>query len=377
METIFDKAFDQIVTYKEDKLAGNINSIPVPFPRLSKHFPGWERGRYTIITANSGVGKTKIAKFMLVTSIMKFAEDNPKMDIHIRWYALEEGELDFAHSFIATILAVKFGIKMSSVKLKSLGEYTLTDDIQKAVDDARHILNKFMKNVTVIDFILNPYGIWKDVRDFAASRGEFYHEGRDAVTGVAFKNKMEVGKGFNKYYPNNPKEFVFICTDHISLLHREKNHKSDHEAIGKFSTDYCLGNMVKKLNYAVCNIQQQVSDKEKMQYTFKGSAVEAKVEPSLDGLGENKTTQRDADLVLGVFAPTRYGIDVYEGYKIAPADGGFGDQFRSIKFLKDRHYGLANSKINLFFNGAINFFVELPKAEDIAPQDYLNFKNKY
>lgn len=373
MESIFNRAYEQISTYKTDKEKGIMNAIPVPFSRLSRRFPGFERGRYTILTANSGVGKTKVAKYILVTNIMKFALDNPDLDVHLRWYALEEGEIDFANSFISTAMFVLHGIKISTAQLKSLGDYTVSDDVLKKIDNCRSFLNDFMKNVHVIDDILNPYGIWKDVREFAAERGEFYYHNKAKGT----ITKAEPGTGFNVYKPKNPKEFVFIVGDHVSLLHREKSHKSDYEAIGKFSKDYCLNNMVKKLNYAVINIQQQVSDQEKMQYTYKGSAIESKVEPSLDGLANNKETQRDADLVLGIFAPTRYDITSYHGYKINPNQGGLGDNYRCIKFLKDRHYGMANSRIHLYFNGAINYMEELPKAEEMDDKKYKEYRQKY
>lgn len=372
MATIFDRAKAQIKTYKEDKEEGRVNSLPVPFPRLANKFPGWERGMYVIITANSGIGKTKLAKYLMITSLMRFQELNPGTEIHVRWYALEEPSTEFALSFVSIMLAVEHAIFMSPAQLKSLGNTTIDDATLKIVDSVTDRLNKFMENVTVLDHILNPYGIWKDVREFAETRGKFYYQ-KDADSP---KTEVEASKGFNIYEPNNPKEFVFIATDHIGLLHREKSHNSDYEAIGKFSKDYCLNNMVKRLNYTVCNVQQQVGDQEKMQFTYKGAAVEAKVEPSLDGLANNKETQRDADMVIGIFAPTRYEISHYHGYKVNPHHGGLGNAYRCIKFLKDRRYGLSDSRVHLFFDGAINYFEELPEANKMDEKSYAFWRKK-
>lgn len=73
-----------------------------------------------------------------------------------------------------------------------------------------------------------------------------------------------------------------------------------------------------------------------------------------------------SDLVLGLFAPTRYEINEYRGYNIAKMK----DKFRVVKFLKDRDYGLANFYLPLYFNGANNIFKELPNKQDINDEVY-------
>lgn len=77
-----------------------------------------------------------------------------------------------------------------------------------------------------------------------------------------------------------------------------------------------------------------------------------------------------ADLVIGLFAPARYNLKKYRGYDIE----FFKDSFRSILFLKDRNYGLANTYLPLYFNGKTNVFDELPKIEELK---YDNYKRGY
>lgn len=38
--------------------------------------------------------------------------------------------------------------------------------------------------------------------------------------------------------------------------------------------------------------------------------------PSSDGLADCKTTTRDANLVLGLYSPFKYGLREYEGYDV-------------------------------------------------------------
>jgi hypothetical protein len=95
-----------------------------------------------------------------------------------------------------------------------------------------------------------------------------------------------------------------------------------------------------------------------------GRPIEAKLEPSLDGLANNKEIQRDATEVIGLFAPVRYGITTHAGYNI----NLFGDNYRSAKSLKARH-GSPYKRIGMYFNGATGDFEELPKAEDLNPKE--------
>lgn len=115
--------------------------------------------------------------------------------------------------------------------------------------------------------------------------------------------------------------------------------------------------------------------KEKIETNFQGKTIEEKLEPSTEAFGDNKTTVRDANIVLGLFAPDRYRIQEHNGYDIS----FFRDRYRSLSLLKSRD-GVANKKLPLFFNGAVDFFKELPKTDDIEGMrrvyEYINELNR-
>lgn len=170
------------------------------------------------------------------------------------------------------------------------------------------------------------------------------------------------------YKYNDPNLYVFVVTDHISLLQAEKVDgvkQTLHEAIGHYSKEYCLKGFCKRYKCIVINVQQQSAEKEKQEF-YKGESIEQKLEPSLDGLANNKETQREADLILGLFAPARYNIKKYRDYDIDI----LRDRFRCLIFLKDRHYGLANMYLPLYFDGRTNLFEELPRANEINYEKY-------
>jgi hypothetical protein len=162
----------------------------------------------------------------------------------------------------------------------------------------------------------------------------------------------------DSYTPDDPNEYVIVITDHIGLLRNEKG-MNKYDTIGKFSSEHCI-ELRNKYGNIVVNVQQQSAEKEKKQFTFKGSSIAEKLEPSLDGLGDNKSTARDADDVFALFAPDRYQMDECDGYKVDVLQ----DHFRLFMILKSRD-GESNIRTPLFFDGAVNYFTELPKVTDL------------
>lgn len=364
---IFSDVFNRIQANKAKKDAGFVTSISPPFPRLAERYPGWVKGTYTILTANSGIGKTKAAKFFTVTSVYDFAKKNPNVKIKVLYFALEETKEMFWLSIMSTLLHVNYGFDISPQQLLSLGSYTVSNDMIKAIETTQMEVDAMEKLIEVVDHIFNPFGIYRTVRSYFDNpeMGEFD------------MTKTANGEMKGKFKYKDEDFYFFVVTDQINLLVPDKTSEYGepqanlHGAMGYYSKEYCLKHMCKRLNCVVINIQQQAADKEKQEF-YKGESIEKKLEPSLDGLGDNKLTQRDADIVWGLFAPTRYELSEYRGYNIDKLK----DNYRCLIWLKDRHYGLANNYSHLYFDGASNMFKELPLAKDMKPETYNLISNK-
>ena len=84
------------------------------------------------------------------------------------------------------------------------------------------------------------------------------------------------------------------------------------------------------------------------------------MEPTADGLGDNKTTSRDLNCLMGLFNPAKFleqmDQPMYKGYNIARLK----NNCRIFKILDDRDYGAGGCYVGLFFDGAISAFTELP-----------------
>ncbi len=363
----FDQIRERIQKASENRRAGVFNSILPPFPRMASSYPGWVKGRYTIITASPGVGKTSFSKYFALFSSVQFCVKN-KLKCHVLYFALEETSDEFSMSMISLLLYKRYGVKISASQLCSLGEMHLSDDELTKIDNVQRDYETLMQHVEVIDSVSNPTGIYYRVREYAMANGTERTETKRYFNEQS--GRMEDHEVFLEYLPNDPDAYVFVITDHLSLLKTEKGHETKYETIGYFSSHFCLGYFCKRYNYVVVNVQQQQADKEKKAFTFRGSSIDEKLEVSLDGLANNRETSRDCDVVLGLFSPSRYDIKKYREYNVEI----FGDNIRFVKFLKDRHYGCMSKRLALYFNGASCIFVELPSAEQIKgfEQEYLD-----
>ena len=363
----FRSVIAEIEQNRQNHQEGYFNCIPfMGMERLEKYLPGVEQDTYYLLTANSGVGKSKLARYLFIHNPYQYLQAHPDTDIKltIKYFSLEESKKKVILSEISRYLFTKYNISISIKQLQSRGRYnTISTDILEKIKEAEQYVEGFLEVVDIIDSIRNPTGIYKYMRDFALTIGRYYdkdgvelsQQEHDDIT----LGRGEAYKKISFYRKYHPKHYVIVLTDHIGLLETEDG-LSQWETIGLFSSKYCL-RFRDKFGFSPVNVQQQASDKEKLQFTHSGKSIEEKLEPSLDGLGDNKTTQRDANVVLGLFAPDRYGITSHIGYDV----GFFKDRYRSMSILKDRD-GTANKRLPLFFNGASDFFKELPKSNDVS-----------
>ena len=68
---------------REQLLSGNIQCIPLPFEGSRRAYSGISPGQLTCITAETSVGKTSLAKYMYVFSVIDSIlalKDNEKLE---------------------------------------------------------------------------------------------------------------------------------------------------------------------------------------------------------------------------------------------------------------------------------------------------------
>lgn len=368
MEGIFRRSVEKIHRNAERVRRGLVNYIPFNLPRLEEWIPGIQKKNYTIITANSGVGKSKITKALYVINPVDYviAHQETGIKLKIFYFCLEESKLAFMDSIICNKLHEFYGVRIPIKPLNSIGPIVLSEEHEELLGQPEMVeyFRKFEEIVEIIDDIKHPYFMYEHVERYMEAHG---HWTKKTVPYYDKATKTHKDAEVNDYYvPDDPELYVEVITDHLAKMYLPKG-MDLHQAMGEYSSRYCC-DLRDKYFCTIVNVVQQVADQEKKQFTNQGQSIEAKLEPSLDGLGDNKTVQRDADEIIGVFAPARHDILEHRKYDIRQ----FQDSYRSLKGLKMRD-GDPNARIGLFFDGAVNVVEELPPVEQMTSERYQSY----
>lgn len=373
--SIFNTVLDQIKYNKERREDGKIIAIPFPFPRFSNYIPGIQKERYFLITANEKVGKSKITDFTMVYHPVNYILANPNCgaDIKIDYFTLEMSKEAKIKQYIAHNLYLDFGIRLNEEEIDSIFDrYILEDSVLRRIEQLQPKIEQFESKVNFIDNIRNPYGIYKHVRDWHEKNGKYVDKNMKEIPLSLIKNsdkRISEQAIFSifKYIPNNNDLFYEIVVDHMGLTTPE-NGKTIKQTIEDLSSKYAI-RMRDRWQAIVVYIQQQAAATQSIE-NIKMDATK----PSQAGLGESKLTARDCDIMLGLYAPVRYKIKDYMGYNIAHSVN------RNIPLL-DNHrefFSIINRRgggtvaTQLYFDGAVNYFKELPPSDNIQQMEDVN-----
>lgn len=354
----YNRLLESIEERAERVTSGKINCIPCPFPRFRNEFPGLEQSQYVIVTANSKIGKSKITDFMFVYNSIDYAFKNKdKLRVKVFYFTLELSADFKYYQFISYMLYTRSNgkIKVSPKDLRSTNANKVLSseilEILKSPDYAEYFAF-FNETVIYISDIRNPTGIYKFCKNYAINNGTIHTKKQKIVNKVT--KAVEEVEIMDYYTQDDPDEYRIIIIDHISLISVESD-MDLHESIVKLSSDY-LVKLRNDYNYCIVVVQQQAAATESLD-NFKAN----KLEPSTSGLGDCKLTSRDCNILLGLFSPFRHSITTYNGYDITK----FRDKIRFLQVILNRD-GDSNTICPLLFEGAVDYFKELPLPSDVA-----------
>lgn len=290
--------------------------------------------------------KTQITDWLFVyNTIRQVIDDDLNIRLKIFYFTLEMSKDEKMLSAFSNIIYVKEGVRIAPKDLKSTSaDKVLSEEHLALVRKYKPYFDKIVEIVDFVDDIKNPTGIYKYVRDYA------YKNGTQHTKTIEIKGeKVEVD---DYYEPNDPDEYVIVIIDHISLISTEKEGMKNlnlHESIVKLSSEYLI-TLRNKYNYIPVVVQQQAAAQESVE-----NQKNNRLKPTLDGLGDCKLTARDANVIIGLFSPFRHEIKTYHGYDVTY----FRDNIRFLEIMGGREGG-GGTTAPLYFDGAVNFFNELP-----------------
>ena len=217
-------------------------------------------------------------------------------------------------------------------------------------DEYQKILKFYEDNVLFMSD-RNPTGLYKTIKDYAEKNGTI-HRKKVKITNKETGNTEEV-EAFDYYEPADKKEYVIVITDHVSLLNQERG-MNLRETINKYS-EYM---MIIRNNYhyiPVC-VQQQGYETSNLE-AYKSN----KIRPTMAGLSDSRYTAKDCSMMLGITNPFSFELPEYLGYDISKLKS----HARFLEIVLNRE-GESNDITPLYFDGATNYFAELPPSKDSA-----------
>lgn len=356
--SLFESTFDRIEKTAALKKAGKFTGIPYPFEKMQKYLPSIDKEQVIGLTSFSGAAKSKFTRYTYVLYPYHFSltHDYPLL---IDLYALEDSAQKIFKNIICHYLFMKKGIKISLFDLDSKFR-ELPSDTLRLIKEGETYLQDFSNKVRIKENIFNPYGIYLDVLKTAETLGEIHKkeikfaDGRTAEQIVGFT-------------PKDDTHWMGIC-DNLNNLEKEKHHFNKKEAMDNFVSKDCrlVYSKIFKMTWVI--VHQQALEAERQQFTNTGSAIAEKTRPSIANLGETKEVVRAYHLLLSLYNPHKFKIPTYSGYDI----GKLGNNFRELEVLKYNDGANDYVRVPLYFDGAAEFFSELPHPKD-QTQELENF----
>lgn len=349
-----DRVIENLKRRKDKLLAGGINSIPSPFLRFSDDFIGIEQGSYHVITSTTKGAKTQFASYVYVFKSLLYAYENPeKLRLKIFYYPLEETPEDIMTRFMSFLLYTlsKGETRVAPVDLKSTKNYKpVSDEVLKLLESEEYAgIIKFFEDNVIFSNSGNPTGVYNECRKYAEEHGKVHkrkQKVRDEFTGET----KEVD-AFDFYEQDDPDEYRIIFVDHVSLISTERG-LTLKQSIDKLSEYLVI--LRNRYRFSPVVIQQQA---------FAGESLDAfkenKLRPTIANLADSKYPSRDANVVLGLFSPFKYELPEYQHYDITKLK----DNVRFLEVLVNRG-GSPGGLVALYFDGAVNYFNELPRPEE-------------
>lgn len=364
---IYERVLQSLKFRRENILNGNINCIPSPFKRFRDDFVGIEQGKYYLISGITKSAKTQLTSYLFLYNSVLYAYNNPnKINLKIFYYPLEETPDAIILRFMSFLLYNISGktVRKSPADLKSTNENNIIEEevLTTLESEKYQKILEFFESVVEFRTERHPYGIYKPLKEYADNNGIKHTKTINIIDN--FTGEVNPTEAFDYYVPNNPKEYVMVIVDHISLIESEKG-KDLRQSINQLSEYMII--LRNRYNYIPVIIQQQSTETSNLE-AFKAN----KIRPTMAGLSDSKYTAKDCNVFLGITNPHSFELPDYLGYDISKLKSSI--RFLEVVLNRD---GQSNGVIALYFDGCTNYFKEMPVPSDkVKIQEIIDYIHK-
>lgn len=320
---------------------------------LNNYLYGVHPGRYYLIGADSGVGKTTFVDFAFVLSTIQGAERAGKK-LYLFYYSFEISKQAKVAKWISQAVYLKYSVRLPSEYI--MGRITgnpVTDEHDVMIQDAYTLVEYVMSRITFIEDPIHPTYIYHSLVDnHYGTIGTILREEPTA------KQKQENRQGrIIKYTPKAGEENsqTIIVVDHIALTAPEKGMNTK-DVIDRLSSYFVqLRNMFSATIVVVQQFNSDLQTFNRLTHLRKqGAGI---ILPQKLDFGDSKYTYRDADVVIGLVKPSAFSLEEFFGVDITL----FKSYYVCAVLMKNR-YGMDNKMVSYFMDPITGLFEYIKDA---------------
>lgn len=377
--------FDIVKNNLEKGKRGQNKGLPHGCTRLSNYIPNVQKSTYYLIGGENKVGKSTVAKELFLFNPLEYVLNQyidkesdeylgDLLELEILYFSLEESKEKIINNLTCRKLHEEFYVKPRLRNKEILKDYKILSSYNEFAK--KPILEELLP-LYDIDYISSKggYKIDKDTENKILSLENYFEEVKKRVfisdwrmsadkiqsTIASHMIKPNNGKiikeqGSEKliYIPKNPNKTTLVFIDHmgkvdigLSTIKKEMDKLSSYLVHDR--NFYGLSPVIlQQLGRGLDSSSRQMKTMNKFNPDV--------LRPSLGDYKDTGNTTADANIIMSIFSPNRYEVEMYDGYNVKK----LGDRFRSLSILANRD-GEADLSLPLGFFGEVGKLFELPK----------------
>lgn len=303
---------------------------------------GTHRGRYYLIGADSGVGKTTVGDSMFLLHPWMYAKKHG-IPFYGKYLSFEISKREKIARWVSFFVNLLFGRDIpSDYMMGRIPGLILSDDDLNMIKTGKQYVDTMLQDVEVIEGAVHPTWVLMWMIEHYKKIG--------SIERAPSKDPKKEGYiiGFKAY---DPLQMTMLYCDHLALTHEEKGVVGTKAAMDKMSTNAVA--LRNTFGTAIAYYQQFNTELTSMHRLHKKG--ENMVSPQRTDFGDSKYGYRDADVVGALISPVQFDLERYKKYDIAQ----LRNYFLAMHLLKNR-YGTSSRIFPLFMNPISGILYDLP-----------------
>lgn len=233
---IVDSLFNSIQRGKSGLNVGLSSGFPV----LDTYIYGIQRRWMTVISGDSGSGKTSYMLYSQVFRPFQQYCQNPNINLHFLLFSFEMSAEVLLAKLLSIYIYETFNKVLSYGQILSLTGQ-LSEEDYKYVEQSKPWLEKFESICEIIDKPVTAKGLYAICKEFSKKHGKY----------VEVEKTADYIK--ENYVPNDPQQYLITVVDHIKLLSASTGHTIKQEI--DEACDYLI-HFRNKCGFTVSIVQQ-------------------------------------------------------------------------------------------------------------------------